>query len=166
MVSFGRPYAGRICSIFPLWMESKALVKSTNSNVTCRFFARTSSRILQIRQQGRGLIIILWYILPNKSHIDYFSFSTYTYKKVKISVYLIRILIGWESWQFWWMMYRVSKKKLTSFHRSIILAVLVEAISKTDLDFIFDGRGEYVLISRRTCQRDGLGVMEMKGVFL
>ena len=28
-VSFGRPYASRICSIFPLWMESKALVKST-----------------------------------------------------------------------------------------------------------------------------------------
>ena len=29
-------------------MESKALVKSTNSNVTCRFFARTPSRILWI----------------------------------------------------------------------------------------------------------------------
>ena len=28
-VSFGRPYASRICSIFPLCMESKALVKST-----------------------------------------------------------------------------------------------------------------------------------------
>ena len=40
------PYASRICSIFPLWMESKALVKSTNINVACRFFARTPSRIL------------------------------------------------------------------------------------------------------------------------
>ena len=29
-VSFGRPYASRISSIFPLWMESKALVKSTS----------------------------------------------------------------------------------------------------------------------------------------
>ena len=29
-------------------MESKALVKSTNINVACRFFARTPSRILQI----------------------------------------------------------------------------------------------------------------------
>ena len=27
-------------------MESKALVKSTNSNVACKFFARTPSRIL------------------------------------------------------------------------------------------------------------------------
>ena len=33
------PYASRICSIFPLCMESKALVKSTISNVACRFFA-------------------------------------------------------------------------------------------------------------------------------
>ena len=47
-VSFGRPYASRICSIFPLCMESKALVKSTNSNVACRFFARTPSRILRM----------------------------------------------------------------------------------------------------------------------
>ena len=38
----------RICSIFPLWMESKALVKSTNINVACRFFARTPSRILRM----------------------------------------------------------------------------------------------------------------------
>ena len=30
-VSFGMPYASRICSIFPL-------LKSTNSIVTCRFF--------------------------------------------------------------------------------------------------------------------------------
>ena len=29
-------------------MESKALVKSTNSNVACRFFARTPSRILRM----------------------------------------------------------------------------------------------------------------------
>ena len=47
-VSLGRPYASRICSIFPLCRESKALVKSTNSNVTCRFFARTASRILRM----------------------------------------------------------------------------------------------------------------------
>ena len=31
-------------------MESKALVKSTNSNVAWRFFARTPSRILQVRR--------------------------------------------------------------------------------------------------------------------
>ena len=48
MVSFGRPYASRICSIFPLCMESKAFVKSTNNIVACRFFARTPSRILRI----------------------------------------------------------------------------------------------------------------------
>ena len=46
-VSFDRPYASRICSNFPLCMESKALVKSTNNIVACRFFVRTSS-ILQI----------------------------------------------------------------------------------------------------------------------
>ena len=45
---FGRPYAGRICSIFPLWMEPKVLVKSTNRNVACRFFARMPSRILRM----------------------------------------------------------------------------------------------------------------------
>ena len=48
MVSFGRPYTRRICSIFPLWMASKALVKSTSNIVACRFFARTPSRILRI----------------------------------------------------------------------------------------------------------------------
>ena len=35
-VSFGMPYASRIFSIFPLCMEWKALVKSTNSIVACR----------------------------------------------------------------------------------------------------------------------------------
>ena len=40
-VSFGKPWASRICSIFPMWMESKALVKSTNNIVASRFFART-----------------------------------------------------------------------------------------------------------------------------
>ena len=43
-----RPYASRICSIFPLGGESKALVKSINSNVASRFFARTPSRILRM----------------------------------------------------------------------------------------------------------------------
>ena len=47
-VSFGRLYASRICSIFHLYMESKAFIKSTNNIVACRFFARTSSRILRI----------------------------------------------------------------------------------------------------------------------
>ena len=47
-VSFGKPYASRIYTIFPLRIESKALVKSTNSIVACRSFARTPSRILQI----------------------------------------------------------------------------------------------------------------------
>ncbi len=37
-VTFGMPYACRICSIFPLSMESKTLVKSINSIVACRFF--------------------------------------------------------------------------------------------------------------------------------
>ena len=45
---FGRPYARRICSIFPLCMESKAILKSTNNIVGCRIFARTPSRILRI----------------------------------------------------------------------------------------------------------------------
>ena len=47
-VSFGRPYASRICSIFPLCLESKTFVKSTNNIVDCRFFVRTPSKILQI----------------------------------------------------------------------------------------------------------------------
>ena len=48
MVSFGRPYASRICSIFLLWMELKALGKSTNSIVARRSFAPTPLRILRI----------------------------------------------------------------------------------------------------------------------
>ena len=47
-VSFGRPKARRICSIFPLWMESKALVKSTNNIVASRFFESKPSRIRRI----------------------------------------------------------------------------------------------------------------------
>ena len=47
-ISFGRPYASGICSIFSLGMESKAFVKSTNNIVTCRFFAFTPSRVLWI----------------------------------------------------------------------------------------------------------------------
>ena len=47
-VSFGRPWATRIYSICPLWMESKALVKSTNIIVVCRFLVHTSSRIPRI----------------------------------------------------------------------------------------------------------------------
>ena len=34
-------------------MESKALVKSTNINVACRFFARTPSRILRMVKRER-----------------------------------------------------------------------------------------------------------------
>ena len=47
-VSFSRPLASRICSIFPQCMESKALAKSTNSIVASRFFARTSPTIRRI----------------------------------------------------------------------------------------------------------------------
>ena len=35
---FGWPLASRIYSTIPLWMESKALAKSTNNIVACRFF--------------------------------------------------------------------------------------------------------------------------------
>ena len=42
------PYGSRICSIFPLRMESMVSVKSTNRIVACRFFARMPSRILWI----------------------------------------------------------------------------------------------------------------------
>ena len=47
-VSFGRPYEGIICSIFPLCMESKAFVKSPNNIVAIRFFVPAPSRILWI----------------------------------------------------------------------------------------------------------------------
>ena len=36
-VSSGRQYGRRICSIFRLLMESKALATSTNNIVACRF---------------------------------------------------------------------------------------------------------------------------------
>ena len=48
MVSFSRPCENRIYFIFPLRIESKALVKSTNNIVACRFFARTPPRIRRI----------------------------------------------------------------------------------------------------------------------
>ena len=68
-VSLGMPYASRICSIFPLWMESKALVKSTNINVACRFFARTPSRILRMVNICEVVDLFLrkpfWFFLSN-----------------------------------------------------------------------------------------------------
>ena len=36
---------------------------------------------------------------------------------------------------------------------------------ETNQDFIFNGRGQFVLISVRTCERDGSGVVELKTVF-
>ena len=44
-VSFRRPYARSICSIFPLRKESNALKKCTNKSITSRFFAHTPSKI-------------------------------------------------------------------------------------------------------------------------
>ena len=52
-VSFRRPYAGSICSIFPLCIKSNALEKSTNKSVALRFFCiyyidvLTNSQILR-----------------------------------------------------------------------------------------------------------------------
>ena len=48
MVSLGRPWASSICSIFPLYMESKALEKLKNNIIASRFFARSPSRIRRI----------------------------------------------------------------------------------------------------------------------
>ena len=66
-VSFGRPYTSWICSIFPLCIESKAFVKSTNNIVACRFFARTPSRILRIvnicKVKDRFLRKPFWFFL-------------------------------------------------------------------------------------------------------
>ena len=44
-VSLGRPLASRICSIFPLCIESKALEKLTKNIVAFKFFARTPTII-------------------------------------------------------------------------------------------------------------------------
>ena len=55
----------RICSIFPLGMESKALVKSTNSNVACR--------ALPVRLQGfyGWLIFVTSWIYFFGSHFGF-----------------------------------------------------------------------------------------------
>ena len=58
-VSFGRPYASRIYSIFPLCMESKAFVK-TNNIVAYRFFACKYSRILRIVNIWEVVDLFLW----------------------------------------------------------------------------------------------------------
>ena len=77
------PYASRICSIFPLWMESKALVKSTNINVTCRFFARTPSRILRMVNICEVVDLFLWkpfwFFLSMLSILGCFSNYIYIY---------------------------------------------------------------------------------------
>ena len=59
-------------SIFPLWMESKALVKSTNNMVASRFFfACTPSRIRQIVKIGDVMDLFLrkpfWFFLSRLS---------------------------------------------------------------------------------------------------
>ena len=41
-------------------MESKALVKSTNINVACRFFVRTPSRILRMVSICEVVDLFLW----------------------------------------------------------------------------------------------------------
>ena len=46
-LSVGRMLVGFAPSSLCVWNQ-KALVKSTNSNVACRFFARTPSRILRM----------------------------------------------------------------------------------------------------------------------
>ena len=74
------PYASRICSIFPLWMESKALVKSTNINVACRFFARTPSRILRMVNICEVVDLFLrkpfWFFLSMLSILGSIRFRT------------------------------------------------------------------------------------------
>ena len=47
-------------------------------------------------------------------------------------------------------------KNLTSFCRPINLAIFTECIVR-DQDFIFNERGQYVLISMRICQKDRCG---------
>ena len=68
-------YTSRICSIFPLWMESKALVKSTNSIVACRFFARTPSMFLRIINMNIyvssiNLFLYYYYIILRVFHTN------------------------------------------------------------------------------------------------
>ena len=41
-------------------MELKALVKTTNSNVTCRFFARMPSKILRMVNICEVVDLFLW----------------------------------------------------------------------------------------------------------
>ena len=53
-VSFGRMWAGSICSIFPLWIESKALVMSTNNIVASSFFDKYTFKNSTDSQNVRG----------------------------------------------------------------------------------------------------------------
>ena len=75
------PYASRICYIFPLWMESKALVKSTKINVAFRFFARTPSRIL--RMVNICEVVDLFLRKP-----FWFFLSMLSMKSMKIMIYI------------------------------------------------------------------------------
>ena len=92
------PYASRICSILPLWMESKALMKSTNINVACRFFCfcfcfftRTPSRILRMVNICEVMDLVLrkpfWFFLCMLS-------TTYLLYKIYTSHFIARVRKG------------------------------------------------------------------------
>ena len=83
-VSFRRPYTSRICSIFPLWMESKALVKSTNNivKVLIVFWKLTCQSVLRFFDE-KSLKFSLRACLPNAvvSATDHLSCSRYVFLK-------------------------------------------------------------------------------------
>ena len=70
---FGRLYATKICSIFPLCMESKAFVKSTNNIVAYSCFAHVPSRILRIVKICEVEVLFLlkpfWFFLRMLSNL-------------------------------------------------------------------------------------------------
>ena len=76
-----------------MWMESKALVKSTNTNVTCRFFARTPSRILRMVNICEVVDLFLrkpfWFFLRMLSILLYFNhFKILSQVSIYIYIYI------------------------------------------------------------------------------
>ena len=95
------PYASRICYIFPLWMESKTLVKSTNSIVSCRCFSRTPSRILRIVNICEVVDVFLWkpfwFFLRMLSVLGSIRFrSRELYILAAMDVSMFSVVLGWS----------------------------------------------------------------------
>ena len=109
------PYASKICFILPLWMESKALVKSTNSIVTGSIFAHMPSRILRIVNICEVVDLFL------QKPFWFFLRMLLTHTHIYIYIYIYLFIIIKTCWQ-----HRLPLLTLTiyPYHQLLLLSLL------------------------------------------